>query len=317
MSPSDRAAAAAPVDPARILRSRISWPAGGRLSLALWGAGAVLGLLAAGFSLFTAKGTATSGVPAQYIAVVNQRPLYVSDYLDQLMTQFNVTIENASVEQRRAVLDEMIREELFVQRGLELDEPGIDPEVRNALVAAVQSQIAVDATSQVPNDAELTAFYRAHLERYSSIGYLTVADLVARSDAADAAAEASITNAAAALRAGQPLGAVKMQFGLEESGAAVGEQVYFAAKLHLGERLFAAAAGLKAGQVADPVKGEDGRFHLLYMVANNPPQPRTFELARNEVYGDYRQELLRRIGDREFKYLKDKADIHINRAYQP
>ncbi len=298
-------------------RVAMPWFESGHISLALWGAGAILGLLAAGFALFTAKGTATSAVPAEYIAVVNQRPLYVSDYLDALKTQFNVTIENATSEQRRKVLDDMIREELFVQRGLELDEPGIDPDVRNALVAAVQAQIAVDATSQIPNDAELTAFYREHLERYSSIGYLTIEDLVRRTDAARAADEASIVAAAAALRAGQPLAAVKTQFGLEESGAAVGEQVYFAAKLHLGERLFTAAVGLKAGQVADPVKGEDGRLHLLYMVANNPPQPRTFALARNEVYGDYRQELLRRIRDREFKYLKDKADIRINRAYQP
>jgi hypothetical protein len=277
----------------------------------------VLGLLAAGFSLFTAKGTATRSVPAEYIAVVNQRPLYVSDYLDQLTTQFNVSLENASPEQRRTVLQDMIREELFVQRGLELDEPGTDPDVRNALVAAVQAQIAVDATSQVPNDAELTDFYRAHLARYSSIGYLTVADLVAPPNVSGAAAEASLTSAAAALRAGEPLAAVKRQFGLEESGMAVGEQVYFAAKLHLGDRLFAVAAALEGGQVAPPVKAEDGRFHLLYMVANNPPQPRTFALARNEVYGDYRQELLRRIREREFNYLKDKADIRINRAYQP
>jgi hypothetical protein len=310
-------AVAAHVAPSPRLFRRLSWPADGRLSLALLGAGAVLGLLAAGFSLFTAKGTATRSVPAEYIAVVNQRPIYVSDYLDQLMTQFNVSIESASAQQRRTVLDEMIREELFVQRGLELDEPSIDPDVRNALVAAVQAQIAVDATSQVPNDAELKAFYQAHLERYSSIGYLTVADLIAGPNASSAAAEESLTHAAAALNAGQPLAVVKANFGLEESGAAVGEQVYFAAKLHLGERLFAAAQGLEAGQVAGPVKAEDGRFHLLYMVANNPPQPRTFALARNEVYGDYRQELLGRIRDREFKYLEDKADIRINRAYQP
>ncbi len=288
-----------------------------RLSLTLWGSGAVLGLLAAGYSLFTAKGTATRSVPAEYIAVVNQSPLYVSDYLDQLKTQFNVSIEDASVEQRRTVLEDMIREELFVQRALELGEPEIDPDVRNALVASVQAQIAVDATSQVPNDAELTAFYQAHLQRYSSIGYLTVADLIARPDAAGAAAEEAVTQAAAALREGQPLGAVKTRFGVEESGSALGEQVYFAAKLHLGDLLFTAAAGLKPGEVAGPVKAEDGRLHLLYMLANNPPQPRTFALARNEVYGDYRQELLQRIRDRESKYLKDKADIRINSAYQP
>jgi hypothetical protein len=293
----------------------VSWPESSRLSLALWGAGAVIGLAAAGFSLFTAKGTATRSVPAEYIAVVNEHPLYVSDYLDQLMAQFNVSIENASAQQRRTVLDDMIREELFVQRGLELDEPGIDPDVRNALVAAVQSQIAVDATSQTPNDAELTAFYREHLDRYSSIGYLTAEDLVGGEAAGPA--EASLAGAAAALRLGQPVAAVKAQFGLRESGALAGEQVYFAAKLHLGERLFAAAAALKAGEVAGPLQAEDGRFHVLYMIANHPPQPREFELARNDVYRDYREDLLRRIRDREFKYLKDKADIRINRAYQP
>jgi len=298
-------------------RVAMPWFESGRISLALWGAGAILGLVAAGFSLFTAKGTATSSVPAEYIAVVNQRPLYVSDYLDALKTQFNVTIENATLEQRRKVLDEMIREELFVQRGLELDEPGTDPDVRNALVAAVQAQITVDATSQIPNEAELTAFYRDHVERYSSIGYLTAADLLAAPDVAGGAAEALLTRAAAALRAGQPLAAVKAQFGLEESSDSSGEQVYFAAKLHLGDRLFAAAAPLAAGEVQGPIMAEDGRFHLLYMIANHPPQPRSFAMARNEVYGDYRQDLLDRIRDREFKYLKDKADIRFNRAYQP
>jgi parvulin-like peptidyl-prolyl isomerase len=293
------------------------WPASPRLSLLLWGTGAVIGLVAAGFSLFTAKGTGTNSVPAEYIAVVNQHPLYLSDYLDQLMTQYNVPIERASIEQRRAVFDDMIREELFVQRGLELDEPGNDPEVRNALVAAVQAQIAVDAASQIPTDGELTVFYRQHLDRYSSIGYLSAADLIAAPDASAASAESMLAEAASALRAGHPLAAVKAQYGIQESGAIAGEQVYFAAKLHLGDRLFAAVAALTDGQVSDPIKAEDGRWHLLYMLANHPPQPRTFALARNDVYGDYRQDLLRRIRDREFKYLKDKADIRVNRAYQP
>jgi parvulin-like peptidyl-prolyl isomerase len=293
------------------------WPESGRLSLLLWAAGALIGLGAAGFALFTAKGTATSTVPPEYIATVNQRPVYLSDYLDQLQAQFNVTMETASVEQRRKVLDDMIREELFVQRGLELDEPGIDPDVRNALVAAVQSQIAVDATSQTPTEAELAAFYRQHLERYSSIGYLLAADLIAPGDPSGAKGAEALAAAGVALRAGRPLPAVLAQFGVAESGLLAGEQVYFAAKLHLGDTLFEAARTLQNGQVSAPIRAQDGRFHLLYMIANHPPLPRDFALARNQVYGDYRHELLLRIGDREFKYLEDKADIHINRAYQP
>ncbi len=288
-------------------------PAGGRLSLMLWGAGAFIGLAAAGFALFTAKGSAGGGVPAEYIAIVNQRPIYVSDYLAQLQSEFNVTLEAASVDQRRRVLDEMIREELFVQRALELDEPEIDPDVRNTLVASVQSQIAVDATAQTPTDAELTAYYRAHVDHYSSIGYLTVADLTAAS--AGAGDRAVMAAAAAALRAGQPRAAVETRFALREAAAA--EQVYFAARLHLGARLFDAVKSLLAGQVSDPIQSDDGRWHVLVMLANNPPRPRDFPLARNEVYVDYRQERLRSIGDKEFQYLKHKADIRMNRAYEP
>jgi parvulin-like peptidyl-prolyl isomerase len=292
-------------------------PTGDRLSLLLWAAGAVIGLAAAGYALFTARGTATNTVPPEYIATVNQRPIYLSDYLDLLQSQFNVTMETASREQRRKVLDDMIREELFVQRGLELDEPANDPDVRNALVAAVQAQIAVDATTQVPSEAELLAFYRQNLQRYSSIGYLTAADLIAVADPASDKAAASLAVAAAALRAGKPLDAVKAQFGVRESGLIAGEQVYFAAQLHLGDKLFEVARALGKGEVSPPVQAEDGRYHVLYMSANQPPQPRDFTMARSAVYGDYRQDLLRRIGDRESKYLQEKADIHINRAYQP
>jgi hypothetical protein len=108
-----------------------------------------------------------------------------------------------------------------------------------------------------PNDAELTAFYQQHLDRYSSIGFLTVLDLIAGSHSSGTAAEDSLAIAVSALRAGQPLAAVKAQFGLEDSGAITGEQVYFAAKLHLGDRLFAAASALTAGQAAGPIQAKE------------------------------------------------------------
>jgi hypothetical protein len=159
------------------------------------------------------------------------------------------------------------------------------------------------------------AFYQQHLERYSSIGYLTLVDLVPATEAPGGGD--SLTPAAAALRQGQPLAMVEAQFRLKESGNASGEQVYFAAKLHLGDGLFAVASSLSNGQVSDPVLGADGTAHLLYMLNNHPPQPRTYAVARAEVYSDYRQELQRRIADSELKYLRDKADIRLNPAYRP
>ena len=99
--------------------------------------GAVIGLLLAGYALFTARGTSTFMVPAEDVALVNQQPISRSDFLFQLQSLYNVELSHSTREQRQRVLDDMIREELFVQRGKELDVASTDPDVRNALVNAV------------------------------------------------------------------------------------------------------------------------------------------------------------------------------------
>src|SRR5580692_9384828 len=82
-------------------------------SFVLMGGGALLGLLMAGYSLFTARGTSTLIVPPEDVALVNQQPISRSDYLQQLQTLYGVDLQHATAEQRRRVLDDMIREELF------------------------------------------------------------------------------------------------------------------------------------------------------------------------------------------------------------
>ena len=56
----------------------------------------------------------------------------------------------------------MIREELFVQRAKELDVASADPDVRNAMVNAIEQQAAANAITAAPDDAKLTAYYAAH-----------------------------------------------------------------------------------------------------------------------------------------------------------
>jgi parvulin-like peptidyl-prolyl isomerase len=298
--------------PARPRRfATLAWQDNANRSLLLWGLGAISGLAVAGVSLFTAKGTVTNSIPPEYVAMVNQRPIFVVDFATQLKTEFNVPLEQSTAAQRKKVLDEMIREELFVQRGLELDEPEVDIDVRNALVASVQSQIAVDATSQTPTAAELKAFYDRNQARYQSIGFMTVEDLIPRG----AASLDQLAKASQALRAGQPVDKVMAQYGLKDSHLADGEQIYFSAQLHLGPKLFDAAKGLDSGGASDPVLGPDGFHHIIYMKSNNKPRPRDFALAYNEIYVDYRQNLLSNIQSMEFGYLQKKSDIQINKAY--
>ena len=72
-----------------------------RRSFLLMGCGALLGLLMAGYSLFTARGTSTLIVPAEDVALVNQQPISRSDYLQQLQTLYSVDLAHATAAQRR------------------------------------------------------------------------------------------------------------------------------------------------------------------------------------------------------------------------
>src|SRR5271170_5453307 len=99
-------------------------------ALILMAIGAVAGLALAAYALFTAKGTSTLIVPPEDVALVNQQPIVRSDYLTQLRTLYDVDYAHATPDQRRKVLDDMIREELFVQRGTELDVASADPASR-------------------------------------------------------------------------------------------------------------------------------------------------------------------------------------------
>src|SRR5271155_2034685 len=159
-----------------------------RRSFVLLGCGALLGLVMAGYSLFTARGTSTLMVPPEDVALVNQQPISRSDYLLQLQTLYGVDLQDATATQRRKVLDDMIREELFVQRGKELDVASTDPDVRSAMVNAVELEIAADAITAQPSEPQLRAYYASHRERYASEGIMTVRDYVFPPSASQGAA---------------------------------------------------------------------------------------------------------------------------------
>jgi hypothetical protein len=101
-------------------------------SMVCFGLAALIGLGIAGFGLFTAKGTVTHVVPPENVALVNQRPILRTGFIAQTETELGKTFAETTTAERLKVLDAMIREELFVQRGLELDFPGTDPDTRTA-----------------------------------------------------------------------------------------------------------------------------------------------------------------------------------------
>ena len=69
------------------------------------------------------------------------------------------------------------------------------------------------------------------------------------------------------MRAGEPAQAVLTRFHGRDSGKEAGEDFYFAAKIHLGDTLFAAARSLPAGGVSDPVQQPDKIPRPLPMIS--------------------------------------------------
>ena len=170
--------------------------------------------------MFTAKGTVTHVVPPENVALVNQRPILRTDFIAQAEAELGKPFAEATVAERLKVLDEMLREELFVQRGLELDFPGTDPDTRTALVAAVEQQVVADVTTHQPADPELEKYFEENRRNYSTEGTMTLHNLLlpkAKASGPDALATAQ--KAADALRAHAPLAEVEKTFGVAGAGA--------------------------------------------------------------------------------------------------
>ena len=256
-------------------------------------------------------------VPPENVALVNQRPILRTDFIAQSEAELGKPFGEATVAERLKVLDEMIREELFVQRGLELDFPGTDPDTRTALVAAVEQQVVADVTTHQPADAELQKYFEENRSNYATEGTMTLHNLVlpkAKSSGPEALAAAQ--KAAEALRAHAPLEEVEKTYGLQElvPEHASDEQFYFAQKIHLGEALYERVLALGDGEVSDPVADADG-IHVVQMVKHIKPLPLTFERVRSQVLNDFITAAKKGLEDADLQYLREKGDILIADDY--
>jgi parvulin-like peptidyl-prolyl isomerase len=286
-------------------------------SMVFFALGALIGLAIAGYGLFTARGTRSHSVPPEDLALINNRPILRSDFMTQVQTQFTLPFEQSSPEQRRKVLEDMLAEELQVQRGLEIDLPSFDPDVRTAMVAGVELEITADVLAQQPTEQQLHDYYNAHQDKYVSEGMLRMRDLVAKGDAAATLdqAMANASQAVMALRAGVPLEQVMQRYRLEDSRKLLdaghidtGEIFEFAAKAKLGPEVYAAAAALPGGQVSDPIRQSDGA-HVVVMLEHRMPVQEDYATAADKVWSDYKNEAQARVREANIRYLRSRADI--------
>jgi hypothetical protein len=308
----------APHDPAEEGKWSLAEP-GARRSLILLAFGAVVGLGIAGFGLFTAKGTGTHTVPPEAAALINQQPILISDFTTQLQSEFGVPVGRATEAQKRKVLNDMINEELMVQRGLEMNLPGSDPDVRTAIVAGVELQNSANVLAKQPTQAEMQTYYDAHKDRYRTQGVLTLFD-VFLAPSADKSLDQNLATMAQAtkdLRAGAKPDDVIKKYGLQVAHKVNGEELDFAAKIHLGDKLYAAVRDSTAGQITDPIVDADNTVHVLQVGKRIPSVQLSLADASNQVFTDFKKDAQDKVQADNIKFLKSKAEILLQKGYEP
>jgi parvulin-like peptidyl-prolyl isomerase len=289
-----------------------------RRSLILFAAGAMLGLGIAGFGLFTAAGTKVSGVPAEDVAMINGRHILRSDFITQAQIETALPFDQTSKQQRLKVLNEMIDEELLVQRGLEVDLAASDPDVRMAEVTGVQLQVDADVLASQPSDDELQAYFNEHTDKYAGEGIMALRDLVIRpDDSTPDEAMAKAKQAAEAFRKGGDSDNIAATYDLKDSGKIErGDLFDFAVRIKLDPTLYRAAQKLSARQASDPIKdGND--IHVLLMEKHDAPAARSFADARDAVMQDYKKDEQTRVENANLRYLKGKAEIQLSPEFRP
>lgn len=285
---------------------------GGSRSIAWLGAGALVGLVAAGLSLL-GSGAGAPALPEGAVATVNGAALRAADYQRALAALESDRRNPVGAAEERFVLDRLVDEELLVQRALELGLAKSDRLVRNQLVTAMIAAVTEDAALAEPDEATLRAFHAGHPDRFTEPGRLRARQLWVRAAPlrSEAEARARAADAAARLRAGAPFDAVAAALG-DPLVAPLPDAPLPAAKLagYAGPDALAALAAAAPGAVSEPLAFAGG-FQVLLLSAREAPVSLPYDAVADDVRAEWR----RRAGDealrRYLAELRERAEIEI------
>ena len=198
-----------------------------------------------------------------------------------------------------------------MQRGVELGLQSDTIEVRQALVGAVEAQSAADAVMAQPSERDLRNFYDHNRTAFESEGVIEVADHVLHRDPTPREIDAAI----AGLRAAGPDDVAADRAAPRSQRMVSGDEFYFAARIHLGDKLFAVARALKAGDISAPVALPDG-VHLLVIRKNVVPVTEPFAHARDKVLEAFIDAQTKQLTGANERFLRKRADVRTAEGYE-
>lgn len=262
--------------------------------------GSALGLVIAAGGLLASGRDAGLALAPDTIARVNGVAIRTDDYrraLEAVAGDRRVPPDGAL---RRHVLDRLIDEELLVQRGLELGLPCVDPRVRRDLAAAVIDAATAAAAPDQPTPADLSRLYESDRTFFARSGRVHVRQVFVAAGTPDADARAA--GAAARLRAGEDVAAIRAALGAGEP-IPLPDGPLPIAKLadYLAPTPLRAVLDLPPGGVSAPVRSTAG-LHVLLLVAREPARVPPLAEIEDEVRAEWR----RRGGERALRTQLDE-----------
>lgn len=278
----------------------MSEPGEAKLSFgSLWwpAAGAALGLAAAAVGLL--ERAPAEALPESAVARINDA-LIGTDHFDRTVARLE-TLNAAplSREDRQRVLEQLIEEELLVQRGIDLGLTETEPSVRTAIVQSLVASVTAEADAANPSDEELELFLNEHAEMYTFASATEVAAWITEDEQLAQQFAATVRNLGTEESAP---GGVRRVPGLPAS-ALPAERL----RMFLGPAIAAAVREMPAGSTG--VYARQGRWYIVSVVEHAESARASLEAVRSQVLVDYRRALADRALSSYVERLLEAADV--------
>jgi hypothetical protein len=201
----------------------------------------------------------------------------------------------------RGLVDDFIREEVYVREALALGLDRDDALIRQRLRQKMEFLTASAADAVVPSEADLRAFYADRVGRFTTLPRIAL-DQVFLGEAPDQRAVADVLAALDRGVAHETLGArTLLPPSLPPSPANVVDGTF-------GRGVFEAVFDLQPGTWTGPVRSAYGS-HLFRVTERTPATPLAFDAVRGEVEAEWRRARAEAFAEAHYQALRARYEI--------
>ncbi len=255
-----------------------------RYTYILLGTGAAVGILLAAAGALVPTASDFSG---NVVARVNGKAITSQDLDFALGRRTGDSHSVATHAERLAVLQQLIDQELLIQRGVEIGLLDSDLTVRKALAGAMIDATVADVLAKEPSEEELHTFYTSHKAVFTVPARVHVQQIYCSGDGDLTTALTRAEQASTALALGMSFPEARERYGDEDPvpipNALLPPNVL---RRDLGPTLTSAALAMQVGDISPPLQSPSG-YHILRLMERQPEQVQPYQTVREEVKAEY------------------------------